>query len=58
MRAAGEHFEDIDDNIDTDKISVLFKKMPPILFIQQDITDFFAFDQLQVNILFNKNLKN
>jgi hypothetical protein len=37
---------------------MLFEKIPPVLLIQQDIADFFAFNQLQANILFNKNLKN
>ena len=58
MGATGEHFENIDDNIDTDKVLMLFKKIPPVLVIQQDIADFFAFDQLQELIPFNKNSKN
>ena len=57
MRSTGEYFENIGDNVDTDKVSMLFKKMPPILLIQQDITDFFAFDQLQEKRSLIKTLK-
>ena len=58
MRAAGKHFENIGDNINTDKVSVLCEKIPPVLLIQQDIADFFAFDQLQQKTHFNKNVKD
>ncbi len=54
MRAAGKHFENIGDNVDPNKISISLEKIPPVLLIQQDIADFFAFDQLQVVILCKK----
>jgi len=58
MRAAGKHFENIGDNVDPDKISILCEKIPSVFLIQQGIADLFSFDQPQEKILFNKNLKN
>jgi hypothetical protein len=54
MRAAGEHFKDVGDNIGSYKVGIVCKKTPPVSLIQQDIADFFAFDQLQVVILCKK----